>query len=40
LVDAIQAHRGRGSEANKVVEHFTKMKVQEQQDIIDFLRSL
>jgi CxxC motif-containing protein (DUF1111 family) len=40
LVDAIKAHRSRGSEANKVVEHFNKLTVQEQQDIIDFLRSL
>jgi CxxC motif-containing protein (DUF1111 family) len=40
LVDAIRAHKSRGSEANKVVEHFNKLSTQEQQEIIDFLRSL
>ena len=40
LVDAIRAHQSRGSEANKVVEHFNKLSTQEQQEIIDFLRSL
>jgi hypothetical protein len=40
LVDAIRAHRSHGSEANKVIEHFNKLTVQEQQEIIDFLRSL
>jgi CxxC motif-containing protein (DUF1111 family) len=40
LVDAIRAHRSHGSEANKAIEHFNKLTVQEQQEIIDFLRSL
>jgi CxxC motif-containing protein (DUF1111 family) len=40
LVDAIRAHKSNGSEANKVIEHFNKLTVQEQQEIIDFLRSL
>jgi CxxC motif-containing protein (DUF1111 family) len=40
LVDAIKAHRSRGSEANQVIEHFNKLSIQEQQEIIDFLRSL
>src|SRR6202166_1017597 len=40
LLEAIQAHRDRGSEANQVIEHFNKLTVQEQQEIIDFLRSL
>jgi CxxC motif-containing protein (DUF1111 family) len=40
LVDAIREHRSHGSEANKVIEHFSKLTVQEQQEIIDFLRSL
>jgi len=40
LVEAIRAHRGRGSEANKVIERFGKLSTQEQQEIIDFLRSL
>jgi CxxC motif-containing protein (DUF1111 family) len=40
LVTAIQAHRSRGSEANKVVEHFNQLSTKEQQELIDFLRSL
>jgi len=40
LVEAIRAHRSHGSEANKVIEHFNKLSIQEQQEIIDFLRSL
>ena len=40
LVDAIRDHQSHGSEANKVIEHFNRLTVQEQQEIIDFLRSL
>jgi hypothetical protein len=40
LVDAIRAHKSHGSEANKVIEHFNRLNVQEQQEKIDFLRSL
>jgi len=40
LVEAIQAHKSRGSEANKVIEQFNKLTTQEQQEILDFLRSL
>ncbi len=40
LVDAIRAHKSHGSEASKVIEHFNKLNTQEQQEIIDFLRSL
>ena len=40
LVDAVRAHRSRGSEANKVIQHFDKLSTREQQEIIDFLRSL
>ena len=40
LVDAIQAHRSPGSEAGRVIEHFNKLSTKEQQEIIDFLRSL
>ena len=40
LVDAIRDHKSPGSEANKVVEHFHKLHAWEQQEIIDFLRSL
>jgi CxxC motif-containing protein (DUF1111 family) len=40
LVVAIRAHRSRGSEANKVIERFDRLRSREQQEIIDFLRSL
>ena len=40
LVEAIRAHKSPGSEANKVIEQFDKLSTQEQQEIIDFLRSL
>jgi CxxC motif-containing protein (DUF1111 family) len=40
LVEAIEAHRGQHSEANKVIERFNRLTVPEQQDIINFLRSL
>ena len=40
LVDAISDHKSPGSEANKVVDRFNKLRTQEQQEIIDFLRSL
>jgi len=40
LVEAIEAHRSPGSEANRVIERFSRLKTQEQQDIINFLRSL
>ncbi|MGA2888646.1 MAG: di-heme oxidoredictase family protein [Terracidiphilus sp.] len=40
LLDAIRAHKSQGSEANKVIQHFDRLRTSEQQDIIDFLRSL
>ncbi len=40
LVEAIRTHKSPGSEASKVVDHFNKLKTHEQQEIIDFLRSL
>ena len=40
LVEAIREHRSKGSEANKVVDHFNRLRVDEQQMVIDFLRSL
>jgi CxxC motif-containing protein (DUF1111 family) len=40
LVEAIKEHKSTGSEANKVIERFEKLSTQEQQAIIDFLRSL
>jgi CxxC motif-containing protein (DUF1111 family) len=40
LLEAIRDHRSHGSEANKVIEHFNRLTTQEQQDVINFLRSL
>jgi CxxC motif-containing protein (DUF1111 family) len=40
LVEAIGAHKSKGSEANRVINHFNKLSTQEQQEIIDFLRAL
>jgi hypothetical protein len=39
-VQAIRAHRSPGSEANLVIERFNRLREWEQQDIINFLRSL
>ncbi len=40
LVEAIEDHKSPGSEANKVIDNFNRLSTQEQQDLIDFLRSL
>jgi CxxC motif-containing protein (DUF1111 family) len=40
LVEAIEAHKSRESEANKVIERFNRLHAREQQDIINFLRAL
>jgi CxxC motif-containing protein (DUF1111 family) len=40
LVEAIRDHKSRGSEANKVIGRFNRLTTQEQQEVIDFLRSL
>ena len=40
LVDAIEDHRSRGSEANQVIDRFNRLNAAQQQDIINFLRSL
>ena len=40
LIEAIRAHKSPGSEANKVIEQFSKLNPQEQQELIDFLRTL
>jgi len=40
LVEAIEDHKSPGSEANRVIERFNRLKTQEQQDLINFLRSL
>ncbi len=40
LLDAIQQHASSGSEANGVVTLFNRLSPQQQQDLLDFLRSL
>jgi CxxC motif-containing protein (DUF1111 family) len=40
LLEAIEAHRSPRSEANRVIQRFNRLTTQEQQDIINFLRSL
>ena len=40
LVEAIDAHRSPGSEANKVIDRFNRLPARERQDVINFLRSL
>jgi CxxC motif-containing protein (DUF1111 family) len=40
LLEAIRAHKSKGSEANMVIEHFDRLSTREQQEILDFLRSL
>src|SRR5262249_10549160 len=40
LVEAIRDHQSDGSEANEVIKRFIRLTTQEQQDVIDFLRSL
>jgi CxxC motif-containing protein (DUF1111 family) len=40
LVQAIEAHKSPGSEANKVIDRFKKLAARERQDVINFLRSL
>lgn len=40
LLEAIDDHRSPGSEATRVIENFTKLRVKEQQDVLNFLRSL
>lgn len=40
LINAITAHAGRGSEANNVVRAFGGLSANDQQAVIDFLRSL
>jgi CxxC motif-containing protein (DUF1111 family) len=40
LLDAIQQHSSSGSEANDVIESFNKLTATQQQDLLDFLRSL
>ncbi len=41
LIDTINQHAGRGSEANEVIEQFQRrLNPQQQQDLLNFLRSL
>jgi CxxC motif-containing protein (DUF1111 family) len=40
LVQAIQAHQSSGSEANSTIVNFNGLTVQQQQDLLNFLRSL
>jgi CxxC motif-containing protein (DUF1111 family) len=40
LVKAIEAHNSRGSEASTIIERFNRSSIAQQQDIINFLRSL
>jgi CxxC motif-containing protein (DUF1111 family) len=40
LVQAIRFHGSQGSEANQVVQNFLELGTQDQQDLINFLRSL
>jgi CxxC motif-containing protein (DUF1111 family) len=40
LVDAIRQHASQGSEANAVINNFNRLQPQQQQDLLNFLRSL
>ena len=40
IVQAIEAHQGVGSEANSVIRNFNRLPMRQQQDLINFLRSL
>ena len=40
IIQAIQAHAGNGSEANGVIRSFDHLPASQQQDIVNFLRSL
>ena len=40
LVEAIRDHQSDDSEANEVIKNFIRLTTQEQQEVIDFLRSL
>jgi CxxC motif-containing protein (DUF1111 family) len=40
LVKAIEAHKSRGSEASAIIERFNGLSIKQQQDIVNFLRSL
>jgi hypothetical protein len=39
-VDAIREHASQGSEANGVIRNFNRLTPQQQQNLLNFLRSL
>jgi CxxC motif-containing protein (DUF1111 family) len=40
IIQAIRDHAGQGSEANQIIENFERLSTADQQDVINFLRSL
>jgi CxxC motif-containing protein (DUF1111 family) len=40
LLKAIEAHRSRDSEANKVIDQYDRLRREQQQDVVNFLRAL
>ena len=40
IIRAILDHAGSGSEANQIINNFNELSAEDQQDLIDFLRSL
>jgi len=40
IIQAIMDHAGQGSEANQIIENFARLSSADQQDLINFLRSL
>jgi CxxC motif-containing protein (DUF1111 family) len=40
LMEAIQAHQSSGSEANTIISNFGNLSASQQQDVLNFLRSL
>jgi CxxC motif-containing protein (DUF1111 family) len=40
LIKAIEAHRSRGSEANQIIDQYDRLRREQQQDILNFLRAL
>lgn len=40
LIQAIEAHSSTGSEANTVIKNYNKLNSSQQQDLLNFLRSL
>jgi CxxC motif-containing protein (DUF1111 family) len=39
LLEAIEFHRGRDSEANRIIEQFDGLSREQQQDVVNFLRA-